>query len=194
MQTIHRQLSDTVRNRLDSNPIVALLGPRQCGKSTLARSILQTIPGSIYLDLELPSDLRKLNEPELFFKLVGDKLICLDEIRRVPELFPVLRSVVDARGRVGQFLVLGSASPTLIRQSSESLAGRISYLELTPFLFSEIAAAQSLDLNRFYTNVHRARYSATQARGLVEIRPTTVADVRSYTGADGQLFKARRVT
>ena len=88
----------------------------------------------------MPSDIRKLTEPEVFFDVHPDRLICLDEIQRVPELFPVLRSVIDERQRPGQFLILGSASPELIRQSSESLAGRIAFLELTPFLLNEIDA------------------------------------------------------
>jgi predicted AAA+ superfamily ATPase len=92
----------------------------------------------VHLDLERPSDLRKLADPEAFFSLHRDVLVCLDEIQRVPDLFPVLRSVVDQQGRNGQFLVLGSASPGLLRQGSESLAGRISFLELTPFLLNEV--------------------------------------------------------
>ena len=116
---------------------MALLGPRQCGKSTLAKALLARVPRSTYLDLERPSDLRKLQEPELYFDHHRDDLVCLDEIQRKPELFPLLRSEIDALRRPGRLLILGSASPALLRQSSESLAGRISYLELTPFLLGE---------------------------------------------------------
>ncbi|MGE5341837.1 MAG: ATP-binding protein [Candidatus Omnitrophota bacterium] len=124
--------------KLQNVPVVAILGPRQCGKSTLVKAILTTMEKAIYLDLERPSDMNKLIDAEAFFSLNRDKLICLDEIQRVPELFPILRSIVDEKPRNGQFIVLGSASPDMLRQSSESLAGRIAYLELTPFLIREI--------------------------------------------------------
>lgn len=146
---IQRNLQDELLDCLNTFPVVAVLGPRQCGKSTLAHAIIDGIENSIYLDLEKPSDLQKISEPELFFDLHKDRLICLDEIQRMPELFPVLRSVIDERKRKGQFLILGSASPNLIRQSSETLAGRIAYFELTPFLFSEIAA-KIQDLNSYF--------------------------------------------
>ena len=113
-----------IRRKLSENPVVAMIGPRQCGKSTLAAQIVAGNSRAIHLDLERPSDLRKLSDPEAFFTLHSEDLVCLDEIQRAPDLFPVLRSLVDARGRNGQFLVLGSASPDLLRQSSESLAGR----------------------------------------------------------------------
>ena len=134
---ITRNLEKKVLESLEAFPAVAILGPRQSGKSTLAKAILGDKSDGLYLDLERPSDLRKLAEPELFFDLHKESLICLDEVQRTPEIFPVLRSVIDERGRKGQFLILGSASPGLIRQTSETLAGRIAYLELTPFLLSE---------------------------------------------------------
>lgn len=128
---------------LEEFPAVAVLGPRQVGKTTLAETIghsLSTEP--IYLDLESPSDRAKLNEPELYFELHNGKLIILDEIQRVPELFQILRGVIDKRRRQGfkngQFLILGSASLELLKQSSESLAGRIAYKELSGILISEI--------------------------------------------------------
>jgi len=133
-----RQLRAAVDDHLAAFPAVAVLGPRQCGKSTLAKDLIRDRQQSIYLDLERPSDLRKLADPELFFDAHREELICLDEIQRVPELFTVLRSVIDSRYRPGQFLILGSASRDLIRQSSETLAGRIAHLELTPFLWSEV--------------------------------------------------------
>ena len=134
---IERKLQSEIVSCLDTFPAVAILGPRQCGKSTLARKIIQGAGDTVYLDLELPSDIQKLSEPELFFRQQGKKLICLDEIQRMPEIFPVLRSLIDENRINGRFLILGSASPDLIRQSSETLAGRIAYLELTPFLFNE---------------------------------------------------------
>ena len=135
---INRLIYPIIKKRLSTNPAVALLGPRQCGKSTLAKEIIRNYPGSIYLDLENQADVNKLKDPQLFFSANSKKLICLDEIQRIPDLFPELRSILDKNNRNGQLLVLGSASRELIRQSSETLAGRISYCELTPFLFNEI--------------------------------------------------------
>jgi len=147
---IQRELSDTIKIRLQNNPVVAILGPRQCGKTTLADQIVKKIVPSVYLDLENPSELAKLDDALAFFNVHNDDLICLDEIQRVPELFATLRSVIDTRGRNGQFLILGSAGRDLIRQSSESLAGRISYLDLTPFLLSEVEAANKDDTRRLW--------------------------------------------
>jgi len=147
---IKRGLSGKIKNRLFHNPVVALLGPRQCGKTTLAGHIIEAVGASVYLDLENPSDLAKLEDPLAFFSLHENELVCLDEIQRAPEIFTVLRSVVDRRDRNNQFLILGSAGRDLIQQSSESLAGRISYLELTPFLMGEVASDSILDLRRLW--------------------------------------------
>ena len=140
---IERGCFQDVIKRLRTNPAVALLGARQVGKSTLAAMVIEHFPGALYLDLERPSDLNKLNDPEAFFSRFNDCLICLDEIQRVPEIFSVLRGVIDRNRRHGQFLILGSASRELIKQSSESLAGRISYLEMTPFSRSELDESKS---------------------------------------------------
>ncbi|MCK5099357.1 MAG: ATP-binding protein, partial [Desulfobacteraceae bacterium] len=99
--------------------------------------VIKKFPDAIYLDLERPSDLNKLTDPEAFFDQFSDRLICLDEIQRTPEIFPILRGIIDRNKKNSQFLILGSASMDLIRQSSESLAGRISYLEITPFTYKE---------------------------------------------------------
>ncbi|MCD6187492.1 MAG: ATP-binding protein [Desulfuromusa sp.] len=145
---LHRNLEAELKDSLLDFPAVAVLGPRQCGKSTLAKKIIADLPDSIYLDLESPADLAKLQAPELFFSQHSDKLICLDEVQHLPEIFADLRAVIDARQRNTQFLFLGSASRDLISQSSETLAGRIAYLELTPLLYSEIdQSAHSLELN-----------------------------------------------
>ncbi len=145
---LHRNLEAELKDSLLDFPAVAVLGPRQCGKSTLAKKIIADLPDSIYLDLENPADLAKLQAPELFFSQHSDKLICLDEVQHLPEIFADLRSVIDARQRNTQFLFLGSASRDLISQSSETLAGRIAYLELTPLLYSEIdQSPHSLELN-----------------------------------------------
>ncbi|VGO16792.1 hypothetical protein PDESU_05384 [Pontiella desulfatans] len=144
---IARQLTSEISEHLDYFPIVAVIGPRQCGKTTLVRSIVENRKSdALYLDLEKPSHLAKLQDPEIFLAQNREKLICLDEIQRRPDLFPILRSLCDESGQPGQFIVLGSASPDLLRQSSESLAGRISYLELTPFMASELDNAKLNDL------------------------------------------------
>jgi predicted AAA+ superfamily ATPase len=138
---IDRDLHSSLIQRLSTSPVVVLLGSRQVGKTTLARSLELEKPCH-YLDLERPSDLAKLADPELYLEKFSDHLVILDEIQRVPDLFPVLRSLVDERRRAGEkaahFLLLGSASPELLQQSSETLAGRISYLELHPLNLSEL--------------------------------------------------------
>lgn len=147
---IPRNLAAEINRQLQHNPVVAILGPRQCGKTTLARQIVKPLKKSVYLDLENPADLAKLDDPLAFFSLHEDDLICLDEIQRTPELFTTLRSIVDERGKNGQFLILGSAGRDLINQSSESLAGRITYLDLTPFLLDEIEPSGLGDLRRIW--------------------------------------------
>ena len=136
---------DSVLKALKSNPVVAIIGPRQCGKSTLVKHLLKEYTNSIYLDLERPSDLQKLNDAEWFLTTQKGKLICIDEIQRKPELFPLLRSLVDEWNYNGAFLVLGSASRDLLKQSSESLAGRISYKKLSPFLWNELGGKFSIE-------------------------------------------------
>ena len=136
---IRRNLQHILLQSLDSFPVVALVGGRQVGKTTLAKMVRDSREKDcIYLDLERPTDLAKLRSPEEYLELHADKLVILDEIQRIPELFTVLRALVDADRRGGRFLVLGSASPDLIRQSSESLAGRIRYIELPPLTLGEL--------------------------------------------------------
>ncbi|HEY5328127.1 MAG TPA: ATP-binding protein [Mucilaginibacter sp.] len=140
---IHREAQSEIMTLMQEFPAVGLLGPRQVGKTTLAEEIAATFsPEPIYLDLESPSDQAKLIEPESYFELHQGKLIILDEIQRVPTLFDILRGVIDRRRRqglkTGQFLILGSASLDLLQQSSETLAGRIAYKELSAFNASEI--------------------------------------------------------
>ena len=113
-------------------PAVAILGARQTGKTTLAKSIRKELQReSLYLDLELESDLNRLENPEIFFDENREKCIILDEVQRKPELFPLLRGVIDKDRKPGRFILLGSANPHVLQLSSETLAGRISYLELT---------------------------------------------------------------
>lgn len=138
MEYIHRAIENELLNAIQQTPVTALVGPRQCGKSTLAKKITAKFNKVIYLDLERPSDLSKLDDAEWFFSSQKDYLFCIDEIQRKPDLFPLIRSLVDEWGVNKKFLILGSASRELLKQSSESLAGRITYLRLSPFLWQEI--------------------------------------------------------
>ncbi len=147
---IIRKIEKRILKDLQQFPVVAILGPRQCGKSTTAKELGKSIPNFLYLDLERPSDLRKLTDPELFFNSNSRSLVCLDEIQRVPHLFPVLRSIIDSRQRPGQFFILGSASRDLLQQSSESLAGRIVYNELTSFKYDEIFSLPKMKIQQYW--------------------------------------------
>ena len=140
---LSRRSETQLRDLLAEYPAVALLGPRQVGKTTLALEIARA-EDSVYLDLESPSDRARLSDPELYLSDHEDRLVILDEVHRVPDLFQSLRGLID-RGRrhgrrTGRFLLLGSASIDLLRQSGETLAGRIAYLELNPFDVLEIGA------------------------------------------------------
>lgn len=134
---IERNLRPVLLDALADNPAVALLGPRQAGKTTLARQVGDQLANSIYLDLESPQDRQKLANPEAYLLAHEDKLVILDEVQHMPALFQALRSLIDQGRRkgllTGRFLLLGSASGELLRQSGESLAGRVAYLELPPF-------------------------------------------------------------
>jgi uncharacterized protein len=138
---IPRRLLAALTSALAEAPAVALLGPRQVGKTTLALELAHPRP-AVYLDLESEADRAKLSEPELYLAQHADKLVILDEIQRTPQLFSSLRGLIDAGRRRGQgkgrFLVLGSASIDLLKQSSETLAGRIRYLELAPLDAGEV--------------------------------------------------------
>src|SRR3990167_3177238 len=135
-----RKYLKTIEMNFRVHPACAILGPRQVGKTTLARMFLeQDSPENFhFFDLENPLDLARLENPMLAFSKLSGNLIIIDEIQRAPELFPVLRVLIDDTQRKQKFLILGSASRDLIRQSSESLAGRIGYVELTPFSLSEV--------------------------------------------------------
>jgi hypothetical protein len=140
---IQRRLQRRLSDLLGEYPAVALLGPRQAGKTTLAHEVAGSMD-SVYLDLESAADRAKLSQPELYLAEHEDRLVILDEVHRLPDLFQSLRGLID-RGRrkgrrAGRFLLLGSASMELLRQSGETLAGRIAYLELAPFDVLELAA------------------------------------------------------
>lgn len=138
-----RHLLPTLTEELAHNPAVALLGPRQVGKTTLALQVAKERP-SVYLDLESERDRAKLNEPELYLAGQLDKLVVIDEVHRAPGLFPVLRGLIDQARRDGRrqglYLLLGSASLDLLKQSGETLAGRIAYQELPPLSVTETGA------------------------------------------------------
>jgi len=144
-----RSVKGHVEELLEQFPAVALLGPRQIGKTTLALAVAERTD-ALYLDLELPGDLVRLADPVDYLSRHSDRLIILDEIHRVPELFPVLRSLIDQSRRAGrsagQFLLLGSASITLLRQSSESLAGRLTRVELSGLTVTEAGRGRLEDL------------------------------------------------
>lgn len=133
-----RSIQGSVEASLKKYPVVGIVGSRQAGKTTLAKMIRKGISKKvIYLDLELTSDLNKLHDPELYLAQFTDSLVIIDEIQRLPSLFPLIRALVDKKRIGGRFLILGSASPELIKRSSESLAGRIIYHELSPFTIHE---------------------------------------------------------
>lgn len=146
---IERRLSPQLKDAISHTPAVALLGPRQVGKTTLALEVGREF-NALYLDLESEQDRAKLAQPELYLADHQDQLVILDEVHRAPGLFPVLRGLIDRARRVGlsagQYLLLGSASLDLLKQSGESLAGRIAYLELAPFNVLETPSLQSNEL------------------------------------------------
>ena len=135
---INRLFTAELEERLSFYPGVVLLGARQVGKSTLALSLSATRQGTVFLDLELPADRAKLENPSAFFAAHRDRLVVIDEVQTMPELFVQLRPEIDADRRPGRFLLLGLASGVLLKQSAESLAGRVSYLELPPLLWQEV--------------------------------------------------------
>jgi predicted AAA+ superfamily ATPase len=152
---VSRLAAARISDLLTRFPAVAVLGPRQVGKTTLAlRLAEESDTKAVYLDLELPSQRAKLSDPELYFRAHEDRLLILDEIQRRPGIFEVLRGVIDDRRRkgrrTGHFLLLGSASIELLQQSSETLAGRIAYSELTPLLAEEVATRQRPHRDRLW--------------------------------------------
>lgn len=147
---ISRQFESAFRQTLLEVPAVVLLGPRQVGKTTLARTLAKDWPGgAVYLDLERPADRLRLEDADTYLRAQQGKLVILDEIHRAPGVFEILRGIIDdhrqAGIRHGQFLLLGSAALDLMRQSSETLAGRVAYIDMAPLSIGEAAAAGIAD-------------------------------------------------
>lgn len=183
---------DSTLYALDGQAAVALIGPRQVGKTTLALQVADLRP-SVYLDLETAEDRAKLgNQPVLFFRNCEDRLVILDEIHRVPELFPEMRALIDQgrrKGRrTGRFLILGSASMDLLRQSSESLAGRITYMEMGPLNILETHATQPDPTQLWVRGGFPDSYLASTEQRSFEWRRNFI---RTYLERDVPLFGPR---
>ena len=186
---IERRRKRRILQYLDETPAVVLLGPRQVGKTTLARDIAAETPDSLYLDLENPRDVARLADPGRYLELHAERLVILDEIQRMPDLFRVLRGQIDERRRQGrrsrQFLLLGSASDALLRQSSESLAGRVVYEELPGLNALEVGVGQeTLWIRGGFPDAFTARSDAASARWRLNF-------VRTYLERDIPQFGVR---
>ena len=142
---INRVAQASLHEYLTIFPAVGIVGPRQVGKTTLAKN-LRLSTEIHYLDLESEADRQKLTDPVLYLANYSNKTVVLDEIQQMPELFAELRGIIDADRRPGRFILLGSASPELMRKSADSLAGRIGYIELTPLLQQEIEISNQQNL------------------------------------------------
>ena len=188
---IGRRAKQQVRAALDRQAAVALIGPRQVGKTTLAYELAGE-RDALYLDLEDSNDREKLSEPALFLEQYEDKLVVLDEIHRTPEIFQSLRGVID-RGRrkgkrTGRFLILGSASIDLLRQSGESLAGRIEYVDLHPLDVTEVGAADNAMNSLWIRGGFPDSYLAKSDRNSFRLRKNFI---RTYLERDVAQFGPR---
>ncbi len=140
---LNRNLLQTIQNDLEKMPVVVLFGPRKLGKTTTAKELAASNPDAyVYLDMELPSDRVKLSDMELFLTSLANKTVVIDEVKLLPELFPVLCSLIDKERRPDRFLLLGSALPNLLQQSAESLAGRVRYREVFPLTLDGAGGAK----------------------------------------------------
>lgn len=147
---INRLKENEINRSMKQFPVVSIVGPRQCGKTTMAKNqYLKKNAATYYFDLESPADKSKFKDPEFFLSSLEAKTIIIDEVQRLPELFELLRSLVDKNKKAGKFLLLGSASPHLIKGVSESLAGRIAYVDVSPFNLLEVYKKQS-DINKHW--------------------------------------------
>ncbi len=144
---IKRIIEKRILKYFSNIPVTAITGARQVGKSTLAKQLLKGKNDVVYLDVEKPSDRQILENADMFFEMNSSKVICIDEIQLAPELFGQIRSFVDDNPK-SKIIILGSSSPDLLRKTSETLAGRVFYYELSPFLFSEVSGLYSLQKYR----------------------------------------------
>lgn len=188
---IQRRIYQKVQEALNRQAAVALIGPRQVGKTTLALEIAKTTD-ALYLDLEAREDRDKLQDPALFLKGYEDRLVILDEIHRVPELFQPLRGLIDQGRRRGRrtrrFLMLGSASIDLLRQSGESLAGRIEYVDMGPFDALEIASQEKALMQLWVKGGFPDSYLARREQDSVAFRRSFI---RTYLERDVPQFGPR---
>ena len=189
MEYVHRRLQAGIESALAEQSAVGLLGPRQVGKTTLAHRIAAGRE-AVYLDLENPEDLALLSEPRALLATYADKLVILDEVQRLPDLFQTLRGLIDHYRRTGRgagrFLVLGPSSPDLLRQSAESLAGRIAYQELGPLDLSE-TGPESMDRLWLRGGFPSAWLAGSDAASFVWRRDL----VRTYLERDIPVFDSR---
>ncbi|MFA7381724.1 MAG: ATP-binding protein [Bacteroidia bacterium] len=140
-----------VAKLLKQFPAVGLVGPRQCGKTTIATIVQKQLKSkAVYFDLESPADLRKFSDIEFFLQQQQDTNLIIDEVQRLPDLFPVLRSVIDRKKKAGRFLLLGSATPEMVKGASESLARRIYYIEAYPFNITELAQKKNTQQKHWF--------------------------------------------
>lgn len=188
---LKRRHQRDVEKALSRQAAVALIGPRQAGKTTLALAIANTRP-SVYLDLESAPDRAKLSEPELYFEQHGDELIILDEIHRMPEIFQTLRSVIDRARRSGRrtglFLLLGSAAIDLLRQSGETLAGRIEYVDMNPLDALEVSADRATQDRLWLRGGFPDSFLAASDQDSFALRQSFI---RTYLERDVQQFGPR---
>lgn len=166
-------------------PAIGIIGPRQVGKTTLVKEFQNILEKeTIYLDLELITDLDKLKEPQIFLSQYKNKCVIIDEIQLKPDLFSLLRALIDQQREPSRFIIIGSASPQLLRQSSESLAGRIAYLELQPFSYLEIERFQKIENHHFLGGFPDALLSTSNNAGKFWLDNF----IRTYTEKDLPLY------
>lgn len=178
---IKRFLQTEIEKSLKKFPIVGIIGSRQVGKTTLAKEIKKKFLGAVYLDLELPSDYNKILKAEFYLSSLENKLVIIDEVQRFPELFPLLRALVDRKRKPSRFIILGSSSPDLIKKSSETLAGRIIYHELPALLINEIKNSTNKTMNLWLKGGYPESYLANSLENSFKWRESFI---RSFLERD----------